>query len=180
MKTRIFAFTLLLFTFSCCYSQISIVTPGQTFDNKDLGQIDVDYPYTMTYSAKFKFIDPEKGKMVLNFCKNFENNTIDNAKNLFADRVTIDIPNLKIKGNRDTVFSALKSYRNSLASLKTELDVVMSVKSTDKGDDWVLVWAVDEYTDKENRKHRMKYQQVWLINKEGKISYMEQFDRNLD
>jgi hypothetical protein len=56
----------------------------------------------------------------------------------------------------------------------------MSVKSTDKGDDWVLVWAIDEYTDKDNVMHRVKYQQVWLLNKEGKISFMEQFDRDLN
>jgi hypothetical protein len=56
---------------------------------------------------------------------------------------------------------------------------VISVKSTDKGDDWVLVWAIDDYTDKDNVKHKVKYQQVWLLNKEGKISFMEQFDRDL-
>ena len=147
---------------------------------KDLGQKDITYPYPMSYSAKFKFIDPEKGKMVLNFCKDFENNTIENSKSIFADKLSIDMPKLKLKANRDSVLSAFKTYRKSFISFKTELDVVMSVKSTDKGDDWVLVWAVDEYTDKNNVKHRVKYQQVWLLNKEGKISFMEQFDRDIE
>ena len=61
-----------------------------------------------------------------------------------------------MKGNRDTVPAALKSYRSKLSSYKA-----------------------DEYLDKGNVKHKVKYQQVWLLNQEGKISFMEQFDRDL-
>ena len=117
--------------------------------------------------------------MVLNFCKDFENSSVENSKSIFAERVTIIMPKLKIKANRDSVLSAFKLYRQSFVSLKTELDVVMSVKSTDKGDDWVLIWVIDEYTDKDNVKHKVKCQQVWGLNKEGKINFMEQFDRDL-
>lgn len=49
---------------------------------------------------------------------------------------------------------------------------------TDKGGEWLLKWAIDEYTDKENLKHKIKYQQVWGLNKEGKVNFMEQFDRD--
>ena len=93
----------------------------------------------MAYSAKFKFIESEKGKMVLKFCKDFENNNIDNSKGSFADKVCLDLPKLKFKANRDSVLAALTSYRNTFSSFKTELEVLMSVGSTDKGDDWVLV-----------------------------------------
>jgi hypothetical protein len=180
MKLKLFSLTVCLFAFSFCKAQLTQTSDKKnTVEEKDLGQKDVDYPYPMAYSAKFKFIDPEKGKMVLSFIKNFESTTVENSKSIFADKVSIDLPKLKIKGNRDSVLSALKSYRNSFNSFKTELDVVMSVKSTDKGDDWVLVWAIDDYTDKDNVKHKVKYQQVWLINKDGKISFMEQFDRDL-
>ena len=171
--------TIFLLAFSYCNAQSTKTSDNKTQEEKDLGQKDVNYPYPMAYSAKFKFIDPEKGKLVLSFIKNFESTTIGNSKSIFSDKVSIDLPKLKIKGSRDSVLSALKSYRNSFTSFKTELDVVMSVKSTDKGDDWVLVWAIDDYTDKDNVKHKVKYQQVWLLNKEGKISFMEQFDRDL-
>jgi hypothetical protein len=181
MKMKFISLTLFLLAFSYGNAQ-STKASSDTIASvaKDLGQKDITYPYPMSYSAKFKFIDPEKGKRVLNFSKDFENNTIENSKSNFADKLSIDMPKLKVKANRDSVLSAFKTYRNSFTSFKTELDVVMSVKSTDKGDDWVLVWAVDEYTNKDNVKHRVKYQQVWLLNKEGKISYMEQFDRNIE
>ncbi|GAB4042973.1 hypothetical protein [Spirosoma litoris] len=168
-----------LLAFSYCNAQSTKPSDNKASVEKDLGQKDIAYPYPISYSAKFKFIDPEKGKMVLSFCKNFENNSVDNSKSIFADSVTISMPKLKLKASRDSVLSAFKSYRKSFFSFKTELDVVMSVKSTDKGDDWVLVWAIDRYTDKDNSKHAVKYQQVWLVNKEGKISFMEQFDRDL-
>ena len=179
MNIRFITLTLLLLAFSYGNAQSTKTSARKKSEKIDLGQKEVNYPYPLAYSAKFKFIDPEKGKMVLNFCKNFENNTIENSKDIFADKVSIDLPKLKLKDNRDNVLSAFKSYRNTFTSFKTELDVVMSVKSTDKGDDWVLVWAIDKYTGKDNVEHSVKYQQVWLINKEGKISFMEQFDRDL-
>jgi len=181
MKMKFISLTVLLFAFSYSNAQ-SNKTPANTIisEEKDLGEKDITYPYPMAYSAKFKFIDPEKGKMVLNFCKDFENNTVENSKSIFAENVEISMPKLKLKANRDSVISAFELYRKSFVSFKTELDVVMSVKSTDKGDDWVLIWAVDEYIDKDNVKHKVKYQQVWLLNKEGKVNFMEQFDRDLN
>ncbi len=116
MKLKFISLTIFLFAFSYCNAQSTKASPDTiNSSEKDFGLKDVDYPYPMAYSAKFKFIDP-----------------------------------------------------------------VMSVKSADKGDDWVLVWAGDEYMDKDNVKHRVKYQQVWLLNKEGKIRFMEQFDRDLE
>lgn len=176
---KFFSLVIMLLAFGYCNAQSTRTSENKAQEEKDLGQKDVSYSYPVAYSAKFKFIDPEKGKMVLSFCKNFENNTVDSSKSIFADKVTIDMPKLKLKANRDSILSAFKSYRNAFTSFKTELDVVMSVKSTDKDDDWVLIWAIDEYTDKDNVRHRVKYQQVWLVNKEGKISFMEQFDRDL-
>jgi len=180
MKMKFIYLTVLILAFTCSNAQTTKTTTNtKTSKEKDLGQKNMDYPYPISYSAKFKFIDPEKGKMVLNFCKDFENSTVENSKNIFAERVTIIMPKLKLNASRDSVLTAFKSYRKSFTSFKTELDVVMSVASTDKGDDWVLVWAVDEFTDKDNVKHKVKYQQVWLINKEGKVNFMEQFDRDL-
>ncbi|MEO5571644.1 MAG: hypothetical protein ABIT08_04845 [Bacteroidia bacterium] len=177
---KFISLTVLLFVFAYSNAQTNKPPADKiTSEEKDLGQKDMTYPYPMAYSAKFKFIDPEKGKMVLNFCKDFENNTVENSKDIFAENVGISMPKLKLKANRDSVLTAFKSYRKSFVSLKTELDVVMSVKSTDKGDDWVLVWAVDEYMDKDTIKHKVKYQQVWGLNKEGKVYFMEQFDRDL-
>lgn len=133
----------------------------------------------MTYSAKFEFIDPEKGKMVLDFWKEFDNNTLDNSKNIFADTVTILMPDLVLKASRDSILAAIKYYRSSYDVMNTELDVVMSVKCTDKGGDWVLVWAKEKRTDKMKVAHTFKYQQVWALNKEGKVEFMEQYVRNL-
>ncbi len=146
----------------------------------DMGQQEADYPYPMTYSAKFKFADPEKGKMVLNFCKDFENMTLKNSNALFAERVNFMLPKFKIKASRDSALAALELYRKSMTDFKTELDVIMSVTCTDKNEDWVLLWAVDKYTDKNQVKHAVKYQQVWGLNIEGKVYLVEQFDLDLN
>ena len=114
MKMKFISLTVLLFAFSYSNAQSTKTSAEKiTTEEKDLGQKDMTYPYPMAYSAKFKFIDPEKGKMVLNFCKDFENNAVENSKDIFAEKVTIDLPKLKLKGNRDSVISALKAYRSS-------------------------------------------------------------------
>lgn len=68
MKMKLVPFTLLLLAFTYSNAQ-TIKTPTNTItsEEKDLGQKNMVYPYPMAYSAKFKFIDPEKGKMVLSF-----------------------------------------------------------------------------------------------------------------
>lgn len=164
MKLSLISLTISLLVFSFCVAQSTITSDTIiTAGEKDFGQKGMVYPFPVSFSAKFKFIEPEKGKMVLGICKNFENNNVENSKSIFVDRVTIDMPKIKHKGNRDSELSAFQSYRNSLTSFKTELDVEMSANSTDKGDDWVLVWASDEFTNKEKLKYKVKYQQVWLL-----------------
>ena len=123
--------------------------------------------------------DPAKSRMVLDFWKHYDANTMDQAKDVLADTVALQIPGLNLRAGRDSVLSALRSYRNTFSSLETEMDVVMSVREPDKGEDWVLVWAVARHVDEAQVAHAMKYQQVWGLNKGGRVYLIEQFDRVL-
>ena len=107
--------------------------------------------------------------------KDFDNNTLDNAKDKFADTVRMIFPGMEMRASRDSVIASTKSYRNSFSSVISMVDVVMAVKSTDKNDDWVLVWGDEIKTDKKNKTDTIALHEVWQLNKEGKVVFMQQY-----
>ena len=153
-------------------------TDTNAVSKTDTGKKEVSYPYAMGYSSKFEFADPEKGKMVLDMWKDFDNNTLDNSKDKFADTVSLQFPGMKIRSTRDSAFSVTKSYRSLYNTVTSSVDVVMSVRSTDKKGDWVLVWGREMRTNKKNVTDTTEVHEVWGLNKEGKVEAIEQFVRH--
>jgi len=170
----------LCFVFNACTSENTPRTTEQDASARnDSAMKEVTLPYPMAYSAKFVFTDPEKGRKVLDLWKHYDANTRETANDLLADTVALELPGLRMRAGRDSVVSVLRARRSARLELRTEMDVLMSVREPDKGDDWVLVWAVERYTDQAGHAHAVKYQQVWGLNKQGKVYLIEQFDRSL-
>lgn len=165
-----------LLVFTACNSGTSTTSTGDSAAGKtDGSKKDVAYPYPIGYSSQFEFADPEKSKMILEMWKDFDNNTLDNAKDKFADTVTMIFPDMEMRASRDSIIASTKSYRNSFSSVISKVDVVMAVKSTDKKDDWVLVWGDEIKTDKKNKTDTIALHEVWQLNKEGKVVFMQQY-----
>ena len=143
----------------------------------DAGKMDVSYPYAIAYSSKFELADPEKGKMILDLWKDFDNNTFDNSKDKFADTVFMQFPGMEIYASRDSMISSTKAYRNSYKAVKSKVDAVISTRSTDKNENWVLVWGSEVHTDKKNVTDSVYLHEICKLNKDGKVDYMAQFTR---
>ncbi|MFT3702071.1 MAG: hypothetical protein QM802_06865 [Agriterribacter sp.] len=174
-----FASFIILIAFISCNSQTTTATTDSSPVSKtDTSKKEVTYPYTMGYSSQFEFIDPEKGKMVLNMWKDFDNNSLDNSKDKFADTVSLQFPGMKLRSTRDSIIAVTKSYRGLYNAVASNVDVVMSVRSTDKKGDWVLVWGREIKTDKKNITDTTELHEVWGLNKEGKIEAIEQYIRH--
>ena len=135
----------------------------------------VTYPYPIGYSSKFEFIDPAKGKMILDLWKAYDNNSFDNIKDKFADTVTMIFPEISMHASRDSVIAGAKSARNAYTTVISKVDVVMSVRSTDKNGDWVVVWGDETHTPKNNKTDSVAIHEVWGLNKAGKIEFMQQY-----
>ena len=150
-------------------------TPAATTTTTDSTKKEVMYPYPIGYSSQFEFIDPAKGKMILGIWKDYDNNNVDNCKDKFADTVTMIFPEMSMHASRDSIFAATKSYRNTFKSVISKVDVVMSVRSTDKKGDWVLVWGDETHTTQNNKTDSVALHEVWGLNKDGKIEFMQQY-----
>jgi len=131
--------------------------------------------YKASYSSNFKIGDPAYSDKVLALWKDFENNTLDNHLDWFADTVSMTLSNgATIKGKAENLKGA-KDFRGSLSNYKVTVDAWMSLKSVDHGDNLVCIWGTEEYTMADGKKVKASLQEVWGFNKDGKISMMLQY-----
>jgi hypothetical protein len=131
--------------------------------------------YTATYSSKFTIASPAYSDKVLTLWKDFENNTLDLHADMLADTVMMSPANGgMIKGKAENLKS-VKEYRGSLQNYKVTLDAWLSLKSTDKNENVVCIWAREEYTDKTGKQVKQRTHEVWIFNKEGKVGFILQF-----
>jgi hypothetical protein len=68
-----------------------------------------------------------------------------------------------------------RGERNKLASSVSSVDAVMAVKSTDKGENWALIWGKEVDTDKKGKIDSSALQETWRLNKDGKADLVYQF-----
>ena len=175
MKNLIFI-ALFVFVLSC--NEKAETTTATSDSAKVATTADVTYPYPAEYSSNFEMGNPEYGKMVLNLWKDFDNNSMDNMGQYFADSVTMNFPGMTLVGTRDSVVGVSKNYRAMYKEVKSTMSAVLSVKSTDKGHDWVLLWGKEVTTDQRNKMDSTNLQETWRINKDGKIDVMYQYKRD--
>ena len=126
------------------------------------------------YSSKFEMGNSKYSEMVAQLWKDFDDNKLDANASYFADSIVMDLPNWRFNGTRDSLLAVTKQYRNDLEGVKSSIDAIMSVKSTDVGDDWVLIWG-REYITKGEKIDSSGVHEAWRFNKSGKIDWVMQF-----
>ena len=152
----------------------------KTDANKDDVQVKaaVSLPYVPGYSSSFKMGNPEYSAMILQGSwKDWENNTMDNMKSWIADTiVAFHSDNTMVKG-ADSLIARWKSGRAKYSSVIDSIDAVIPVYSTDKNENWVLVWARETNTKTDGTKETAAVMETWRINKDGKADMLLQYDR---
>lgn len=139
----------------------------------------VALPYPVTYSSQFEKSDDRNSQLILGLWKDYDNNTFDNSKNKFADTVTMQMPGFEmINVSRDSAVSSTKAYRNTFSKVESRVAAVTALKSTDKNEEWVLVWGTEVHTNNKNVTDSVHLQETWRINKDGKVDFMMQYMRN--
>jgi hypothetical protein len=138
----------------------------------------VALPYTPSYSSSFKMGNPEYSSMILQGSwKDWEMNTMDNMKTWVADTITVyHSDNTMVKGI-DSLQARWKRGRAKYSAVATTIDAVIPVYSTDKKEDWVLVWATEIDTKLDGTKDTAAVMETWRINKDKKADLLLQFDR---
>ena len=150
---------------------------------------DINSPYRVSYSSKFEMGDPKNAETVLNLWKDWDNNNLANGKNSFADTVEFNFSDgSKLRASRDSALAVAQKIRDSQASITSTIDAVMSVKSLmnnlsprpeDQNENWAVLWGEERVTDKKGRKDSSAIQEIWRLNKDGKVDLVYQYRKKI-
>jgi hypothetical protein len=136
-------------------------------------------PYVASYSSSFKMGNPDYCAMIVQGSwKDWEKNTMDNMKSWVADTiVAFQSDNTRIMGV-DSLQANWKRGRAGYTSVIDTLNAVLPTYSTDKNENWVLVWATEINTDTKGKTDTVAVMETWRINKDGKADLVYQYDRH--
>lgn len=136
-------------------------------------------PYMASYSSSFKMGNPDYSAMIVQGSwKDWEKNTMDNMKSWVADTiVAFQSDNIMVRGV-DSLQARWKRGRGEYTSVIDTLNAVVPLYSTDKNENWVLVWATEINTDTKGKTDTIALMETWRINKDGKADLVYQYDRH--
>lgn len=137
------------------------------------------YPYKATYSSQFVPGSPAQAKLILDMWKDWDDNQVDRQAALIADSITMELPNGTVLKGKETFISESKQHRSLFTTVKSTVEAWMPMKSVDRNEDWVLIWGTEESTDKEGKVTTQRLHEVWGFNKDGKISYVRQYNAQM-
>jgi len=136
----------------------------------------INSPYPVSYSSQFVAGDPKNAESVLTLWKDWEAGDLSVHKNLFADSVSLTFADGSIlQGSRDSILAASQRFRSTLSSSVSTVDAVMAVKSTDKNENWALIWGKEINTNKKGKVDSTYLQETWGFNKDGQVIIMFQY-----
>jgi hypothetical protein len=140
--------------------------------------IPLNLPYELSYSSSFEMGNPAYAEMIVQGSwKDWETNNLDNMVNWVSDTITAYHSNNVVVHGLDSMMARWKSARADYSSSNTTLHAVMSVRSIDRDEDWVFVWATSIDTKTDGAIDTVALMETWRINSAGKADMLLQFDR---
>jgi len=145
----------------------------------DSTQVDNNnYPYTSDYSHNFEIGSSKNAMTLLQLYKDWDNNTLDNSKNSFAEIDTMIFSDgTMFTGSRDSFFTAAKQMRGQMGTVVDSIHAWVPLRSKDKNEDWVLIWAREISTDAKGKRTTRELQETWRFNKDGKADLAYQYEQ---
>ena len=174
---RLLAPMCLLTLFFLCKESVAqkqkIKTQKVSTKEKDMQMDNMSFPYTANYSSDFKIGNPANSKMILELWKDFDDNAFD-RHDYFADTAVMFLPDGSVVRGKDSITAAAKRYRGALSSSTSTLDAWVPLKSVDRNENWVALWGTETDTSPDGKTQKTDLQEIWRINKDGKVDFMKQ------
>jgi hypothetical protein len=157
-----------------CNNQASETSTTATADNG----VTVALPVPALYSSSFKMGNPDYAAMIVKGSwTDWSENKLDNMKNWMADSILAYHSNDQVVQGLDSMMAVWKRERANYSSSVDSIEAVLPVYSTDKNENWVLVWARGYGTRLDGTKDTASIMETWRINKDGKADFLLQYDR---
>ena len=128
-----------------------------------------DQPYKIE-ATKITLGNAAYGQKVLWAWKYYDNNTLDKATDLFADDIVATLPDGTLIKGKDNFIKGLQDYRNSFASVVSEVAACTTLKTPDDPErEVVSIWGMETDTNKDGTVSKVHLNEVWFFNKQGKV-----------
>ncbi|HVI45872.1 MAG TPA: hypothetical protein VM802_13440 [Chitinophaga sp.] len=150
----------------------------KTSESGSAKQESLTYPYTADYSSDFEIGDAKNVQTLLELYKNWDNNTLDNSKSSFAETDTMFFSDGNMfAGSRDSLFVVAKMMRGQMGNVVDSIHAFIPLRSKDRKEDWVVIWAREISTDAKGNRTGKELQETWRFDKNGKINLMYQYQQ---
>jgi hypothetical protein len=98
-------------------------------------------------------------------------------KNWVADTIVAFLSENSTVFGRDSLMARWKRGRAGYSKVIDSVHAAISTYSTDKKQNWVLIWAKEINTNLEGKTDTTELMETWRINKDGKADLLLQYDR---
>jgi hypothetical protein len=168
--------TILVFAVAGIFTACSNEKKEET-KSTEPAQAAVAMPLPVNYSSSFETGNPAYAAMILQGSwKDWQENKLDKTNWLADTVVAFQSDNTMVMG-ADSLIARWKRGRALYTSVNDTIDAVLPTYSTDKKENWVLVWAREYNTKTDGTKDTIALMETWRINKDGKADMLLQFDR---
>lgn len=134
-----------------------------------------DHGDEYTYSGSFELGNSDNIAVVENFLDAIESNDTDAFTELLSDSVTVYFADGNVEdGVKDSLISMITDYLSNV-DLEINHTGVLSLRSTDQNQEWVLVWIDETATSAEGEEAVILHEAYMM--QEGKIRVMRQWQR---
>jgi hypothetical protein len=107
---------------------------------------------------------------VLRAWKDYDDNTLDNSANMFAEDVIATFPDGTMIKGKDNFIKFIKDYRNSLTSASSMVRACTALKSPDRPNGQVVsIWGMETGVHQDGTTTKTHLNELWFFNKEGKV-----------
>ena len=140
----------------------------------------VELPYTASYSSSWSNdVSDADLKTVLMTYKDWADGNISNLSAAMGDTVVVDMNSGDhlTKTNAD-LMKMWGTYRDSLSSIKIDMEGWNKMYSTDKKESYIVTWYKEYDTYKTGKVDSASYHDINLL-KNGKIVWYSQYKRTL-
>ena len=176
---KIHLFLSIAFLVSCTAGSNKSTTEAvKTSDSDSNKHESRTYPYTAGYSSDFEIGDAKNVQTLLELYQNWDNNTIENSKNSFADIDTMFFADGNMfAGSRDSLIAVAKQVRGQMGKVVDSVHAWAPLRSKDRDEQWVVIWTREYSTDANGKTNAKELQETWRFDKNGKINLMYQYSQ---
>lgn len=140
---------------------------------------DIKSPFPIMYSSKFAQGDPKNAESILTIWKDYADGNMMAHKELVADSLRVYAADgFMLYEGRDSALTLIQAHRSSYKSVEDRVAAISSLRSTDKNEDWVLIWGKEITTQKNGKVDSVNLMETWRF-KNGKADLVYQYKMDI-